>query len=450
METIETDVVIIGAGYSGIAAATKLQEAGKQFVVVEARDRIGGRVLSQTIDEDIVIDLGAQWIGPDQHLMHKMVKKLNIETFETYDDGKNILSWNNKISTYSGTIPKIDPISLISLGLALNKINNLCKKIPLENPENAENANKLDETTVATWMDKNIWTAKAKFMFKVGVETVFACHPSEISMLHALFYAHSGGDFEKLISIKNGAQQTRFVKGAQHLVTEMAKPFLEKILLNNPVLSIQQAEDEVIVITQNKIIKAKKCIVAIPPTLVEKISFTPNLPANKIQLNQRFPMGTAMKCFGIYEKPFWREKGFSGQIVSNSKPIHVTFDCSPKDGSRGIILAFVEAENARGFIEKTASERKQVFIESLAHYFGSQALNPIQYIDKCWSEEEWSGGCYAGNPTPGTITQFGAYLRKPLQHLHWAGTETAKKGNGYMEGALEAGYRAAKEVIDLL
>ena len=442
-----TDTIIIGAGYSGIGAATKLYENGKDFLVVEARDRIGGRVWSKQLNNGAIIDIGAQWIGPQQLLMWEMVKKHKVDTFETYDEGKNILAWNNKISTYKGTIPNIDPISLVDLGLALNKINQKCKKIPIESPWMVKGAHQLDSISLYSWMEKNLWTKKAKFLFKVGVESVFAVEPAEISMLYALFYAHSGVDFEKLISIKNGAQQTRFVNGSQHLLTQMANPFTEKILLDNPVVAIEQNNNGVIVYTKHSKIMAKKCIITIPPTLLQKIQFIPDLPPNKVQLNQRMPMGTAMKCFGIYKKPFWREKGFSGQVVSNDEHIQVTFDCSPHDESCGIIMAFVEAGNARKFIEKTREEREAIFFESLSKYFGPEALEPIDYVEKCWSEEIWSGGCYAGNPTPGTLTQFGEYLRKPFGNIHWAGTETATKGNGYMEGALEAGYRAAAEVM---
>lgn len=448
MSEIKTDIIVIGAGYSGIGAATKLFENEKDFVVIEARDRIGGRVCSKQLDNGTIIDIGAQWIGPDQKLMWEMVEKYKVETFDTYDTGKNILAWNNKLFHYIGTIPKIDPISLIDLGFALNKINLLCKQIPLENPWLAKNAQELDATSLYTWVEKNMWTKKAKFIFKVGIETVFACNPSEISMLHALFYAHSGEDFERLISIKGGAQQTRFVKGTQHLLEKMAFPFKEKILLDSPVLSIEHHSKGVLVKTANAQIFAAKCIVAIPPTLVQKIKFLPELPPNRIQLNQRMPMGTAMKCFAIYKKPFWRAKGFSGQVVSNNKPVQVTFDCSPKDESCGIILGFIEADNARNFIEKTVAERKTIFFESLAKYFGPEALDSIDYIEKCWSTEEWSGGCYAGNPTMGTLSQFGTYLRKPIGNIYWASTETAIKGNGYMEGALEAGYRAAKEAME--
>lgn len=447
MESIQTEFLIIGAGYAGIGAATQLQMAGKRFLVVEARDRIGGRVWSKTLPNNTTIDLGAQWIGPDQKLMWEQALKHRVKTFDTYDEGKNILYYNKKMTYYKGTIPKIDPLSLISLGLSLDKINKWCKKIPLDKPWEAPDAKKLDAITVQNWMNQHIRFPKARFLFKVGVETVFACPPSEISMLQALFYAHSGEDFEKLISIQNGAQQTRFEKGSQHLLQCMAQPFQDKILLDNPVNAIEQSEKGVKVYTKKSIITANKVIITVPPALVEKISFLQSLPANRVQLQQRIPMGSAMKSFAVYKNPFWREKGLSGQVVSDLNPVQVTFDCSPADASCGIILSFIEAENERFMITLSEEKRKELVLQRLSQYFGKEALEPDYYLDKSWAEETWSGGCYAGNPTPGTLTSFGEYLRKPCGNIHWAGTETAMKGNGYMEGALESGYRAAKEVL---
>ena len=161
------------------------------------------------------------------------------------------------------------------------------------------------------------------------------------------------------------------------------------------------------------------------------------------------PMGAAMKCFCIYKKPFWRKNGFSGQVVSDTSPVKVTFDCTDKDEDKGVLLTFVEAIHARDFIELPEAERKQKIIEGLSQYFGKEALNIIAYKDKCWTEDEWSRGCYVGNMAPGVMTQFGKTIREPFQHIHWAGTETAMKWNGYMDGAIESGFRAADEILKL-
>lgn len=450
MEILNTEIVIIGAGYAGIAAAKRLQQAGKPFIVLEARDRIGGRTLSEKLECGATIDLGAQWIGPTQTHMWDWVRETKTETFDTYDTGKNILSWKKKISTYKGTIPKIDPISLIDLGIAIEKINRLCKQIPLDQPWSHPKAKVYDSMTLQTWIDKNMFTQKAKHLFSIGVDTVFAAEASEISLLHALFYCHSGDNMEALISIPKGAQQTLLKGGTQTLLQKIAQPFRENIYLNNPVYEIRQSADGVQVITKDRIVHAKKCIITIPPALQAGIRFDPILPQRRAQLIQRVPMGAAMKCFCIYKKPFWRKQGFSGQIVSDTMPVKVTFDCTDKDDDFGVLLTFVEAHNARDFIELPANERKQQILDGLVPYFGEEARNIIAYTDKCWTEEEWSRGCYAGNMPPGVLTQFGKTLREPVQHIHWAGTETAMRWNGYMDGAIESGFRSAEELLSLL
>jgi monoamine oxidase len=294
-----------------------------------------------------VVDLGAQWIGPAQHHIWNWVKETSTTTHDTYDSGKNILSWRNKISTYKGTIPKIDPVSLIDLGLAIEKINKLCKQIPLDAPWTHPKAKEFDSMTLQTWMDKNMFTKKAKHLFSIGVETVFAAEPSELSFLHTLFYCHSGDNMESLISIQEGAQQTILTNGSQRLLQKIAEPFIDHIYLNSPVRKIIQDENLVKIEAGKFLFAGKKCICTVPPTLLNIIDFDPLLPQTRAQLSRRMPMGAAMKCFCVYKEPFWRKKGFSGQIVSDTSPVKVTFDCTDKEGDMGVLLTFVEAQEAR-------------------------------------------------------------------------------------------------------
>lgn len=449
-QVLHTDVAIIGAGYAGIAAAKLLQANQTDFIVLEARDRIGGRTHSATLASGAQVDLGAQWIGPTQQLIWQWVKETNTETYETYDIGKNILSYKNKTSTYTGTIPKIDPISLLDLGLAIEKINKLCKQIDLEKPWQHPRALEYDSMTFHTWIEKNMYTAKAKHLFHIGVETVFAEEASSLSFLHALFYCRSGENMESLISIKNGAQQTLLLGGTQKLLIKIAQPFQDKIKLNQVVSHIYQSDSGVQIETSDFIVHAKKSILTLPPALLNTIKFSPLLPQRKAQLIQRVPMGAAMKCFVIYKSPFWRKMGYSGQIVSDIHPVRVTFDCTHKDTDLGVLLVFVEGKNARFFLDLTQEERKKQVVSMLVKFFGEDAASYVEYTDKCWTEEEYSRGCYAGNMPPGVLTQFGDELRKPFMHLHFAGTETAYKWNGYMDGAIESGNRATEEVLKLI
>lgn len=447
MNKIQTDIVIIGAGYAGIAAAKKLYAAGKKFIVVEARDRIGGRTLTEKVASGATLEMGAKWIGPTQYKVWEWVKETQTETYDTFDEGKNILSFRQKISTYTGVIPKIDPLSLIDLGLAISKINKLANQIPIENPWLHPKAKEYDSMTLSTWMQKNIKTYKARHIFDIGIQTVFAAESSEVSLLHALFYFHSGDNMDTLISIKNGAQQTILRGGTQGLIKKIAAPFQEHIQLNEPLRKVEQNENGVIVHTDNLEIEARKCIMAIPPVMINAVQFSPILPQQKAQLYQRVPMGAAMKVYTIYKTPFWRKKGYSGQIVSDEFPVKVTFDVGHGDDELGILLTFVEGNDARNFIDMPETERKRLILEKLTRFLGEEAANPIQYLDKCWTEEEWTRGCYVGLMAPNTMTQFGRFLRTPFQNIHFAGTETAEKWNGYLDGAIESGYRAAGEVM---
>ncbi len=445
---IHTDCVIIGAGYAGIAAASRLHEAGKDIMILEARDRTGGRVNAQVLsDSGVIVDLGAQWIGPTQHNMWNWVKKHQVEVFDGYDSGKNIFDYKGSTSTYKGTIPKMNPIALVEIGIAMARLNKMCRQIPLKSPWSAPKALEWDSITMETWIRSNIKTSQARMAMHVGLETVFSCQASEISLLHFLFYCHAGDDLDTMLGVTGGAQQTLFKKGTQHLLEQEAKPFQEKIYFNQPVKTIGQNASGAVILTDELEVVSSKVIVAIPPALCQKIHFEQPLPQRKAQLFQRMPMGAAMKCFVVYETPFWREKGFSGQIVSDRWPFHASFDCSKPDG-KGIFLFFVEGQYARDFIELPQHIRKEKVLSELEHYYGAQARTAIDYTDKCWTEEEYSGGGYAGNFTPGAWTQFGQVLRTPVENIHWAGTETAVKWCGYMDGAIESGYRAANEILD--
>lgn len=447
MMEINTDILIVGAGYAGIAAAKKLHTAQQDFMVIEARDRIGGRTLTEDLESGVTVDMGAKWVGPTQHLVWEWIKETQTETYDTYDQGKNLLKFKNKISSYTGTIPKIDPISLIDLGIAISKMNKLSAQISLTEPWNHPKAKEFDAMTLATWMEKHIWTAKAKHLFEIGIQTVFAAEASEISLLFALFYFKSGDNMDTLISIKNGAQQSILKGGTQGLIKKIAASFLDKIHLESPLVRLSQQASGIIAETNKLKIHARKCILTIPPVLINTIVFEPPLPQQKAQLYQRMPMGAAMKVYLIYPTPFWREMGFSGQIVSDEYPLKVTFDVGHADSDQGVLLVFVEGNDARNFIDLEEGARKKMILECVEKIFGHQASMPMQYIDKCWTEEVYSRGCYTGLMGPNTLTQFGHQIRVPFKHIHFAGTETAEKWCGYLDGAISSGYRAASEVL---
>lgn len=445
MENI--DVVIVGAGYSGLTAARTLKRAGKNVLVLEARDRVGGRVHTQHLDNGLYIDLGAQWLGPTQNQMYGLLKEYNISFFNTYQTGKTILQWNGKRKTYKGLIPPLSIPALLSLDLAIKKITKLSKTIQLHAPWQSPNAAYWDSLTLQAWMDKQMSSQKARDLFSLAAQAIFAAHPAEISMLFALFYIRSGRDFETLMNIDNGAQQDRILGGADLPARKIAEELGDRIKCSHAVTSIEQETDRVLIQGKDFQYISKKVIVAIPPPLLQKIAFSPALPSNRKQLWQRMPMGAVWKCYAIYPRPFWRVNGLNGVVASDTGHGRVVFDNSPEDGSYGVLMSFVLADEARSFSTLSEEERKASIIRSFTQYFGAEAAQPLQYIDRSWAEEEWSQGCYTAFMPPHCLSTLGSLLRQPEGHIHFAGTETAEQWAGYMEGAVLAGEREAQAIL---
>lgn len=441
------DVIVVGAGYSGLTAAKNLIAQNKKVLILEARERVGGRVFTENRADGSYLDLGGAWVGQSQDKFYELIKKCNLRTFPTYDTGKSRIWFGKKLKSYKGLIPPLSIGPLLDLDFATKKINRLSKNINLLSPWESKNANKWDEMTLATWINQNMYFKTSKELFKIACQTIWASEPSEISFLHALFYIKSGGDLDCLMNIKNGAQQDRIYGGAMKPALQIAEEMKEHIFLNHIVKAINQEKDKIKISGDNFEYYTKKVIVAIPPIVQQKITFSPPLSVKRTQLLQRLPMGIVTKTFTIYEKPFWRENGLNGLAVTDNGFTSVIFDNSPEDGSKGILMGFVLANKAKEFSTLNFEERKSSILQSLSQLFGEKAKHPLDYIDHSWALEEFSGGCYSAVFPSGVWTSLGEELRKPHFNIHWAGTETSEIWNGYIEGAIRAGERAALEVI---
>jgi monoamine oxidase len=445
----QTDFIVIGAGYAGLTATHELLIAGKTVRLLEARPRVGGRVFTQTYDDGTYLDLGGQWVGPSQDRIYALAREFGVATFKTYDEGKSTLLHQNRMKRYQGLIPPLPIFALLSLDAAIKKMNKLAKKIVLDAPWQSPRAAHWDSLTLQSWMDQQMWSGAARQMFKLAVEVIFAAPPSEISMLHALFYTQSGRDLDTLMNIKNGAQEERFVGGAQQVANRLAESFPAGTLeLGRVVRRIVQNNEGVEVSGDGGwTYTARRVVVALPPTLAGQLLYEPHLPANRTQLMQRMPMGTVWKCYAVYDRPFWRAEGLNGLCASTEDLVSVTFDNSPVDGSKGILMGFVVANQAKIFAEMNESERRTTVLQTFAKMAGPQALQPQFYVDQSWANEIFSGGCYAGFMPPGVWTSLGTYLRQPCGLIHWAGTETSDVWNGYIDGAVRSGERAATELL---
>lgn len=441
------DTIIIGAGYAGLTAAKILKSAEKKIKILEARDRVGGRVHTQSYEGGFYLDLGGAWVGPGQDRFYKLIKETGNTTFKTFNEGKSVMWFGDKVKTYKGLIPPLSVGPLISLDFGIKKINKLSREIDLANPWNHPNAAEWDSMTLNSWLLKNMPFQRARDLFKIAAEAIWAADPNEISFLHALFYTKSGENLDVLMNVDKGAQEERIVGGAQMPALKLAAELSNELELGRVAKKITQNEDTVIVTGEGFSYECKTLTIAIPPNQVGKIQFEPMLPANKTQLYQRMPMGTVTKTYAVYPKPFWREKGLNGLAATNNGFTTVTFDNSPKDGSKGILMGFVLANQAKTFANLSPEERKSSILGSFTKMFGEEAGKPEFYLDHSWAEEEFTGGCYAALMPPGVWTSLGHALREVSGRIHWAGTETATHWMGYIDGAIQSGERAAEEIL---
>lgn len=446
MDSVESDVVVVGAGLAGLSAARALAAAGERVVVLEARDRVGGRTLNEPIGDGKVVELGGQWVGPGQDRMLALIEELGLETFPTFGEGINLIERRGKVRRYKGTIPKVNPIALAEVGIALGKINRLVAKVDPDRPWVGELAH-LDRITFDTWMRRNVRTGAARGLLRLAIEAVWAAEPEDVSMLHVLFYVRTAGTLDQMLDAEGGAQDSRVVGGTQMVSTRMADQLGDALYLNSPVRRILWSAEQVFVLGDGIQVTAKRVVIAIPPTLAGRISYEPPLPSARDGLTQRMVQGSVIKTMSVYPEPFWREQGFSGQATSADGPISVVFDNSPPDGSPGVLLAFFEGRAAREAAGLTKETRGRLVADCLARLFGERAATPDDYLEKVWADDEWARGCYGGYLPPGAWTSYGHALREPIGPIHWAGAETADDWCGYMEGAVQSGRRAAEEIL---
>jgi monoamine oxidase len=440
------DVVVVGAGLSGLCAARKLRGQGASVVVVEARDRVGGRTLTERIGHGS-FDLGGQWIGPEQKRVHALVDALGLQTSPTYIKGKKVLEVEGKVSTYKRSIASMSVPNLIQLTGALSYVNRVRKRVSPSSPMSAEGADTLDGETLETWRARIVKSAKITSVIDATVRTIFGAEARDLSALYFLMHINAGGGMLNLTEAKGGAQQDWIVGGAQKLSQRLAQELGDSVVLSTPVRKLVQSRDGVDAVSEHRTVGGKFAMVAIPPALAGRIEYEPSVSVGRDQLTQRFAMGAAVKVVITYEHAFWREAGFSGEVVSSDGPLSVVYDNTSHDGQQPALVGFVVGAQARQWSTQPLADRQRRVTGALARYFGDAANSFSDYRELDWGMEPWSRGGPAGGLPPGMLTHSFAHLRMPEGRIHWAGSEAATEWIGYMEGAIQSGERAADEIL---
>jgi monoamine oxidase len=451
------DVVVIGAGFAGLTAARNIARAGRSVLVLEARDRVGGRALNLALPNGEVTERGATFAGPTQDHILALARELGVGTFDTYDTGDNVYLNQGVRLTYpssgpTGTAPP-DPTILAELTAVVALLDEMSTHVPVDAPWSAANAAEWDGQTLETWIKEHSATERFRRLVPAVTRPVFGAEPRELSLLFVLFYiAASGnettpGTFERNFNTADGAQMYRFKGGAARIADLVAKQLDNRIQLSSPVRAITQSATGVEVETATDRIAAKQVIVAVPPTLAGRLDYEPPLPAARDQLTQRLGQGTLTKVTAVYDTPFWRAKGLTGTSVSADGLVNATFDDSPESGTPGVLFGFVGGDSARAYERLSPAAGRAQVLDELATLFGPEARTPRAFYDTRWTNERWTRGCPVAIAGPGTLLAYGDRIRPATGRVHFAGTETSSYWNGYMDGAVRSGERAAAEAL---
>jgi monoamine oxidase len=284
-------------------------------------------------------------------------------------------------------------------------------------------------------------------MLRMTMVDLFTSDPSEVSLLYVLFHLHSAGGFRNQTSIEGGVQQDRVVGGMQTIADRIVARLGDAVRLGTPVREIRQTGSAVEVAGDRVTVRAERAVVAIPPTLAGHIRYEPTLPAAHALLLQRLPAGFTYKIALVYDEPFWRADGLSGESLGLGSALSLTIDACGATAPPGILNTFACGPDARALARLEASERRRLVVDEMVARFGPKAATVRDYVEQDWAEEEWTRGCFMAHWAPGVLTQFGPLLREPVGRIHWAGTETSPVMNGFIDGAVRSGERAAVEVL---
>lgn len=440
---IDADVVVVGAGLAGLSAAWELRRAGVSAIVLEARDRVGGRTWTVPGPDGTFIDHGGQWVGPTQERILALAAEMGVETFPTHGlEGERFVSIGGR-----------DDLTAEVVAGAVAQLETMAAELPRDAPWEGPRAREWDAQTFQTWLLGHVGDPAGRALLRAVVKAVFTSEADELSLLHVLAYMRSAGSLMLLTQVEGAAQERRFVGGAQTVSERVAERLgPEVVRLGAPVRRLVQPEEGGVAVEADGVgtVRARRAIVAVPMPLMDRIAYQPRLPGHRSQLHCRMATGATIKLHCVYPEPFWRATGHTGRGIADDRWVSVIFDNGCPGSERGVLVGFVEADAARRFARLSPAERRAAAIADLVDVFGEQAAEPIAYFEQDWREEEWTRGCFGGNFGPGGWTRYGAALREPFGRVHWAGAECSPIWMNYMDGAVRSGERAAADVVAAL
>jgi monoamine oxidase len=443
------DYVVVGAGLAGLEAALALSSAGADVVVFEARDRVGGRVVSaprpSAETPPLVLDVGAQWVGPGQTRILSLIRELGLHLVAANTPGRALWDLGCDLKQGGASLPPLPPLALAEVLKSAALLTLISKRVPPAAPWKAAKARQWDRVSADDWINRQLRTSAGRELARAAIRGNLALEPRETSLLGVLFDLRSIGPARRF----GTAEAYRVREGTHEIARRLAERLGGRIRHGEPVRAVAQNAEGVTVQTDTTVVQCRRVVLCLPPPLAREISYTPALPDARARLLAGLEMGACVKFHAIYERPFWRARGLSGQAMASTGAIGLTYDNSPDDGTnRGVLVGFAVGDAARDLGQLQPADRERQILSSLDRLFGPESTEPEAIAVKDWGAEEWTGGGYAAHFPVGGWTSYGAAFREPCGRIHWAGTETASEWHGYMEGAIRSGDRAAREMLE--
>lgn len=438
-------VVVIGAGIGGLTAALRLRQGGAEVTVVEAAERIGGRLMRQQI-AGLDVDGGGAWVGPTQDRIHALLAELGLSTAPTYDAGRHLFRFGGRTRARGGKLPALPLRALLDLALAQYRLDRLARRLPADPAAPA--ARELDGASVADWADRHLRTAAARDLLAIAVGANFGCRLEEMSLLAFAEHIRGAGGLEQLSGVRGAAQDARIVGGAVGVCERLAERLERPVVLGSPVRGIAQDGGGVRLALDGGSIEADRAVLAVDPAAAAAIDFGGALEPRRARLHEDFVMGSGIKFHIAYESPFWRERGMSGQLLADEGFVRLTFDATPPGSEAGILVGFLgEAVNGpEPLLEPGNRDGRAAAVAREVEAAFGPAPAPLDYVEQDWRAEPFLGGCVPALP-PGVLSRAGAGAHDPLGRLRFAGAERSDVWEGHMDGAVRSAERAAAEIL---
>ncbi|MCM3502833.1 FAD-dependent oxidoreductase [Microbacterium sp. P26] len=482
MDEITRDVVVIGAGAAGLTAANDLRTAGLSVVVLEARDRVGGRLWTDVVD-GAMLELGGQWVSPDQTALIDTVADLGLETYSRYREGDSVyVGPDGETKRFTGEMFPVAPETEKVIDDITARLDQMVAEIDPDKPWEHPNAAEWDKISWDAWLREQTDDDEAVRNLAFATGSAMLTKPTHtFSLLQSLLMAASAGSYSNLVDA-DFILDKRVAGGLQQVPELLAERLGDDVILNQPVRRIvwgaasatpagpadaatgqrvadlraltarveaaKSSTDGVTVVADGVTVRARFAILALAPVLYSRISFEPPLPRVQHQMHQHISMGFVIKVHAVYETPFWRDKGLSGTAFSPYELVHEAYDNTNHGDERGTLVGFVSDQNADDVFRLSAEERRERILESLSHYYGPEAKNPVVYYESDWGTEEWTRGAYAASFDMGGLHRYGADLREPVGAIHLACSDMAGAGYQHVDGAIRQGHRAADEILE--